>query len=267
MACSRAAGAGKHLAPVRLQPDEELGVAEQPVFGDLGIAGAELAQRQRVEQRGVGDHQDRLVEGADQVLALRRVDAGLAADRGIDLGEQRGRHLHEIEAAPHARRREAGKIADDAAAERDHEIAALDARRDDRLADLLEGGVVLRALALRHHDARGFDGRRRQRRLHRGEMMLRHRLVGDDGGARAGAQHLDGFAELGDQPAADDDLVGARAERDRHHDRFMGRPRLGHDGFSALPVTSRCFATASMISSTIISCGSSRDCTVTSDWA
>ena len=47
------------------------GVAEQAVFGDLGIAGAEFAQRQRVEQRRVGDHQNRLVEGADQVLAVR----------------------------------------------------------------------------------------------------------------------------------------------------------------------------------------------------
>ena len=40
-----------------------------------------IAGRQRVEQRGVGDHQDRLVEGADQILAVTRIDAGLAADR------------------------------------------------------------------------------------------------------------------------------------------------------------------------------------------
>ncbi len=46
------------------------GVVDQPVFGDLGIAGAELAQRQRVEHVGVGEHQARLVEGADQVLAV-----------------------------------------------------------------------------------------------------------------------------------------------------------------------------------------------------
>ena len=39
-----------------------------------------------------------------QVLAVARIDAGLAADRGIDLRQQRRRHLHEIEAAPHASR-------------------------------------------------------------------------------------------------------------------------------------------------------------------
>ena len=109
-------------------------VAEQAVFGDLGIAGAKFARRQRVERRGVGKHQDRLMERADQVLAVGGIDRGLAADRGIDLRQQRGRHLHIVEAAPHHRRGKAGEIADDAAAERDHQIAALDARRDDRLA-------------------------------------------------------------------------------------------------------------------------------------
>ena len=81
MACSRAGSAGEDVLPVRFQPGEEGGVADQPVFGDLGIAGAEFALRQRVEQRGVGDHHGRLMEGADQVLALARIDAGLAADR------------------------------------------------------------------------------------------------------------------------------------------------------------------------------------------
>src|SRR6185312_14465339 len=98
----------------------------------------EFAGGERIEQRGVGDHQNRLVKGADQVLAVARIDAGLAADRRVDLRQQRGRHLHEIDAAAYARRGEAGEIADDAAAERDHQIAALDARADDLLADALE---------------------------------------------------------------------------------------------------------------------------------
>ena len=68
---ARAGAAGKHVLPVRFQPGEERGVAEQAEFGHLGIAGAEFARRQRVEQRGVGDHQNRLVEGADQILAVR----------------------------------------------------------------------------------------------------------------------------------------------------------------------------------------------------
>ena len=128
--------ARENIGVVGLQPGEEGFVAEHAVFGDFGIAGAELARRQRVEHRGVGDHQQRLVKRAEQILALRRIDAGLAADRGIDLRQQRGRHLHEIDAAAQDRRGKAGEIADHAAAERDHQIVALDLRRDQRFADL-----------------------------------------------------------------------------------------------------------------------------------
>ncbi len=54
------------------------------------------------ERIGVGDDRRGLVECADQVLAARVIDAGLAADRRIDLREQRGRQLHD-------RRRRAGR--------------------------------------------------------------------------------------------------------------------------------------------------------------
>src|SRR5213082_3215585 len=54
----------------------------------IACSRAEPPRRQRVEHGGVGDHKHRLVEGAEQVLALRRVDAGLATDGGIDLRQQ-----------------------------------------------------------------------------------------------------------------------------------------------------------------------------------
>ncbi len=124
--------AGGDRAPVRLQPGEELRVADEAVFRHLGVAGVEDARGQRVEHAGVGEHQRRLVEGADKVFAARRVDAGLAADGGVDLREQRGRHLHDAHAAPHDRRGEAGEVADDAAAEGDDDVGALDARGEER---------------------------------------------------------------------------------------------------------------------------------------
>ena len=46
---------GKDFAPVRFQPREECRVAEQAVFHEFGITGAEFAFRQRVEQCRVGD--------------------------------------------------------------------------------------------------------------------------------------------------------------------------------------------------------------------
>ena len=78
----------EHAAPLRFAPVEEGGVADQAVLHHLGVARAHLAQRQRVEQRRVGEDEARLVERADEVLAVGRVDAGLAADRRIDLGQQ-----------------------------------------------------------------------------------------------------------------------------------------------------------------------------------
>ena len=129
--------AGEHVLPVRLQPGEEAGIAEQAELRDLRIAGAEVARGKRVEQRGIGDHQDRLMERADQVLAVARIDPGLAADRGIDLRQQRGRHLHDVEAAAQDRGGKAREIADHAAAERDHHVVALDARIEQPVADVL----------------------------------------------------------------------------------------------------------------------------------
>ena len=54
----------------------------------------------------------------------------------------------------HAGRGKAGEVADHAAAERDHEIAALDARVDDRFADVIEGREALGALARRQRRSR-----------------------------------------------------------------------------------------------------------------
>ena len=55
---------------MRFQPREERGIAKKPVFHEFGIAGTEFARRQRVEERGIGDNQDRLVECADEIFTL-----------------------------------------------------------------------------------------------------------------------------------------------------------------------------------------------------
>ncbi len=75
----------ENIGVIGLEPGEERFVAQHAVFGDFGIAGAELARRQRIQHRGIRDHQKRLVKRAEQILALWRIDPGLAADRRIDL--------------------------------------------------------------------------------------------------------------------------------------------------------------------------------------
>jgi len=42
----------ENALPIRFQPGEESGIADQSIFGNLGITGAHLARRQRVEQTG-----------------------------------------------------------------------------------------------------------------------------------------------------------------------------------------------------------------------
>ena len=211
------------------------------------------------------------MEGADQILAVAGIDRGLAADRRIDLGEQRGRHLHVIETAAHHGGGEAREIADDAAAERDDEIATLDAGGDQCLADRLEHREALRAFARRHHDGRRLQSRALERGERRREVQLRHRLVADDGCLGARPQRGDPSAERCDEAATDDDLVAARVERDVDHDRITGAQGCGHDarsppadGLGGSHRTSIWAASPLTISSTIFSCGTSRDCTVTS---
>ena len=258
---ARRAGAGEDVVGIGLEPGEEAGIAEQAVFGDLRIAGAELARRKGIEQRRVGDHQDRLVEGADQIFAVARIDRGLAADRGIDLGQQGGRHLDVIEAAPHRGGAKAREVAHHPAAESNDDVAALELRGDQRLAHALEHGEALGALARRHADV----GRRH---IGGGEPRLRGRQqqlldigVGDDRGLGAGLERLQATPERAEQPAPDHDVIRARAERDRHGDWIAAAQRRRHDAPSRGATRERSAAT---ISSTMLSCGTSRDATVRS---
>ncbi len=204
------------------------------------------------------------MKSAEQILALRRIDPGLAADRRIDLRQQRGRHLHEIDAAAQDRGRKACEIADHAAAERDHQIVALDLRRYQRFADLFEPGIGFRSFAFVDNDARRGDAGLRQRGLGFFQPMFCDVAVGNDGGARAGPQRGDTGAQRLHHIAANDNVIGALAERDVDRDRvgmFQGR---GHHvapirpGVSFAPPHSKA-CKPSMHSSTIFSCGTSRD--------
>src|SRR5450631_3137005 len=143
-------------------------------------------------------------------------------------------------------------------------------RRDDGLAHGLERGVALGALAFRYHDVRALDADRFQRGLSGGEMVLGHGGVGDDRALGARPQRRDALAERSNQPAADDDIVGARPQRDRYHNR-LGKlslaQRRGHGLPSAPAAMPSGFCSRAMISSTMVSCGSSRDCTTMSESA
>jgi hypothetical protein len=198
---------GKHLAPILLEPGEERRIVDEPVFHHLRIARAELALAQGRERGNVGQHQARLVESADQILALPRVDAGLAADRGIHLGQQRGRHLHDADAAPQNAGGKARQIADHPAAERHDAIAALDAKLEQALAERRQYGEALARLAGAHHGLAEKQAVSVETRFHRGEIERRHVAVADHHAARARKRGGDPPPGRGNQPLADDDRV------------------------------------------------------------
>src|SRR5262249_60846962 len=102
-------------------------------------------------------------------------------------------------------------------------------------------------------------------------MMARDRFVGDDRSLGARTQGGNFFAQQGKLTAPDDDGGAARAERDVDDDRIAGAQRRSHDRRSPAAGGARiaqgrpiCPASALTISSTILSCSTSRECTVRS---
>ena len=76
--------------------------------------------------------------------------------------------------------------------------------------------------------------------------------------ARAGLERRDARAEHRQQPAADHDVIGARAERDLHGGRFRRAQRRGHHGAASAarlaPRRREARASAATISLTMVSC-------------
>ena len=81
-------------------------------------------RRQGVEQCRGRRAPRRRVERADEVLALVRVDAGLAADGRVDHAEHGRRHLHDADAAQPGGGDEAGEVGDRSPAEADDGVGA-----------------------------------------------------------------------------------------------------------------------------------------------
>ena len=82
----------------------------------------------------------RLPERADVVLG-GDVDRGLAADRRVDLADQRGRHREPRHAAPERRRGEPADIGHRAAADAHDHVGALELARGERAPHALEPGA------------------------------------------------------------------------------------------------------------------------------
>ncbi len=61
----------RHAGGGFFKPIKEGRIAQKAVFHNLAIACQKIAGGQRAQKRGIGQHQRRLMEGADKVLAVR----------------------------------------------------------------------------------------------------------------------------------------------------------------------------------------------------
>ena len=154
------------------------------------------------------------MERADQILAAGHVDRRLAADRGIDLGEERGRKLDVADAAQQDCGRESGKIADHAAAQRDQRIAPFQAEFEASRGQPLQMGEGLGLLAGRQHDRIGRNARCSEVRHQGREIVRGDGLVGHDDGARPRQRRRDFRRKPVAQPVADQDVVAALGQGD-----------------------------------------------------
>ena len=125
------------------------------VLDDLRHALGKDLGRQRVECLAVTEHKIGLREGSDQVLTLRQVDRGLAADRGIHHREQRGRNLNTGYPAEIERSREPRKVACHTAAERNHDILSRELCLGKKGQHFQECSRILRGLTRR--ERKGLD--------------------------------------------------------------------------------------------------------------
>ena len=100
-------------------------------------------------------------------------------------------------------RAEAGEIADDAAAERDDDVAPLDAGRDQRVRHAREFRVGFCGFARRTDDRRRGEAGATEARVSPVEIERRDVRVGHDRASRAGRDGGDFRPGVVDQPGAD----------------------------------------------------------------
>jgi hypothetical protein len=154
------------------------------------------------------------VEGAEQVLAVPRVDAGFAADGTIDLGEKGGRDMDEVKAAQQDGGGEPGDVTDDAPAQRDQGRGAFDAGVEQTIGQVFQVCQVLGVFAGREHDAVVGDSRLSEAVLKGWQPVLSHVLIGDNGDpglCREGADVVPGRRH---KVFADQNIVTAQTQID-----------------------------------------------------
>ena len=207
---------------------EQVPARDDAVLHDFVEPRAELAARQRREQRRIDRDGRGRVERADQILAQRVVDADLPSHGAIHLRQKRRRHLHNRDAPQVRGGREPGDVADDAAADGDDRRGAVGRGADQRVVDAPHGPQVLVTFAVRNEDrllardaAEVLGVQAPDSRARDDEPPGREpRLLEDGVHARCGARRdLDGVVP-GGRAHVEPDGAGRRGDGDVHRWRW-----------------------------------------------
>ena len=138
---------GEDCVGVLLHVAEELCVVDDSGLDGLLKSGAKLCWGEGAEDVGVGEDGLRMVEASDEIFPCEEVDAGLAADGGVDLGEEGGGELDVGDAAHVDGGEEAGDVADDSATEGEQEAVAVCSGEGELLGERFDAGHALVGLA------------------------------------------------------------------------------------------------------------------------
>ena len=152
-------GAADIASVRRVLPDQlqDAAVPNEPGLDHLCQPGTHFAVRQGAQQVKVGQYRLRLVKGAYEVLALRQVDTGLAAHRGVHHCQHGGGDAEVRHAAQPAGRHETGQIGGRSPTDTDDQVGASETCFGQRPPALDQYLGRLRGLAGRHPDAEHRD--------------------------------------------------------------------------------------------------------------
>jgi len=138
-------------------PFEKGRVVNQAIFGDFGVASAQLPSIECMQERRISYHQRWLVKGPDEIFLAVPVDRRFPADRAVGLGKQSGRDLDDRAAALEERGGQPGDIADRAATKRQDRGVASDAPLGQLIEDRSEDLPAFRGFTLGHEDRFDWD--------------------------------------------------------------------------------------------------------------
>ena len=217
-----------------LERREQRPIGDHAALDHLGQPRGVMTIGQRLQIIDVDVHGGRLVEGPDDVLAGRVIDAGLAADRRVHHADERGRHLHVRDAALERGGHEADEVADDPAAQGHQGRVAAGPQPDDAILDLVAHAARLAPFAGREGDEIAGQAAPPEGGLERLPLALQMG-VGDDDVALAEAALAQGHGHARSQTAADADVVRfvrplAQMDRDSDHVTGGSPPAAGRSG-------------------------------------